>query len=209
MIDFLLSDINFAYLVALVIVLGLSLLEGLALLIGTSVVSLFDDMVDIDVDTDVTSGGITSLLGWLCLNKLPMLVWLVLMLTSFALIGIVYNYVIALSVDLAPLYWLSKPIALLGAGYATHILGSAIAKLIPKNQSSAVSSQGFGGKIATITIGKASQGNAAQAVLQDEYNQKHYVMVEPDQADQEFHQGVSVVLLEKHANIWLAAKLEQ
>ncbi|WP_371187493.1 OB-fold-containig protein [Thalassotalea maritima] len=211
MLDFILSDLNFVYNVALAIVVGLSLLEGLALLIGASIMSLLDDMVDLnlDVDADVTTGGLTSVLGWLCLHKLPLLVWLVIMLTSFALCGLTYNYIIASSLNIDVLYWLSKPFALLGAGFCCHYFGEAIAKIVPKNESSAVSVDGFVGKVATITIGKASKGNAAQAVLQDEFNQKHYVMVEPEQTQHTFPQGTTVVLLHKQANIWLASELKQ
>ena len=211
MINFLLSDINFAFTVCLFIVAGLALLEGVAVLVGASIMSMLDDMIDIDidVDSDVSSSGLTSFLGWLCLNKLPMLVWLVLILTSFALTGISYNYFVVSQFNFEFLTWLSKPVALFGACVLTHYFGDAIAKVMPKNESSAVSAEGFAGKLATITIGTASKGNAAEAMLKDEFNQKHYVMVEPDNHDQQFQQGTTVVLMEKAANVWLADKLEK
>lgn len=207
--QFFISDLNLPYTIALTIVFGVAMLEGLALLVGASLMSLLDDLVDINIDTDaeVSSGGLTSLLGWLCLNKLPLLVWLVLLLTSFALGGLIYNYIMVITVNLDILFWLSKPVALITALLSTHYLGEKIAKIIPKNESSATSTSEFAGRVATITLGKASIGNAAQAVLIDDYQQKHYVMVEPEQADQTFLQGSSVVLLEKKATSWTAASL--
>ncbi|TRX58087.1 DUF1449 family protein [Thalassomonas sp. M1454] len=187
------------------------MLEGLALLIGASLMSLLDDLVDIDIDTqaNISNGGLTSLLGWLCLNKLPLLVWLVLLLTSFALGGLIYNYIVITTIQFEFLFWLSKPVALITALISTHYLGARIAKVIPKNESSATSTTEFAGRVATITLGKASSGNAAQAVLIDDYQQKHYVMVEPEQKTQEFPQGTDVVLLEKKASSWIAASLKQ
>lgn len=64
------------------------------------------------------------------------------------------------------------------------------------------------GKVATITIGKASKGNAAQAMFKDDYNQKHYVMVEPEDENMFFSQGTTVVLMEKTANSWLAVEIK-
>lgn len=208
LIEFFLSDLNIIYSVSLAIVFGLALLEGVALLIGASVMSILDDLIDIDVDTEVSTNGLTSLLGWLCLNKLPMLVWLILILTSFSISGLVYNYTVANTLNLTVLFWFSKPIAVFGALMLTHYFGNAIAKIIPKNESSAVTTDSFAGKVATITLGKASKGNAAEAVLKDEYNQKHYVMVEPEDEMSCFNQGTAVVLMEKTANCWIAAEIK-
>ncbi|WP_171022312.1 OB-fold-containig protein [Thalassotalea litorea] len=209
MFDFLLNDVNFAFTVALTIVFGLALLEGVALVIGSSVMTLLDDLtgfdVDADMDADVSSGGLSSLLGWLCLDRLPLLVWLILILTSFGLSGLIYNYVVLSSFNVEILYWLAKPTALFCALIITHTCGDIIAKIVPKNESSAVSVSGFSGKVATITVGKARKGSAAQASLVDEFNQKHYVMVEPGDEQQEFLQGTKVVLLEKVESGWIAA----
>lgn len=211
MIDFLLNDLNIVFTISLLIVAGLALLEGVAVLIGASVIGMLDDFIDVDLSTDanVPQGGLSSLLGWLCLNRLPMLVWLILLLTGFALSGLIYNFLLVTNLNIELLFWFSKPVALIGSLYFTHFLGNIIAKIIPKNETSAVSSAGFSGKVATITVGKASIGNAAQAVLKDEFNQKHYVMVEPDNEQDIFPQGMDVVLIEKANTSWIAAKLEQ
>ncbi|TKB46377.1 YqiJ family protein [Thalassotalea mangrovi] len=211
MLNFLLSDVNFAFSVALTIVFGLALLEGIALVIGSSVMTLLDDLtgfdIDADVDADVSSGGLTSVLGWLCLDKLPLLVWLILMLTSFGLSGLIYNYLVLSSVNIELLYWAAKPVALFCALIITHTFGDAIARIIPKNETSAVSTIEFSGKVATITLGRARRGNAAEASLVDDFNQKHYVMVEPENDHDEFLQGTQVVLIEKANSSWIAAPL--
>ncbi len=202
MLAFFVADFNLPYSLALAIVIGLALIEGAGLLIGLSLISLFDDLIPIDLDVDANadlpSGGLTAFLGWLYFNQLPFLVWLLLFLTCFGVAGLTLNYIVNLTLII------SLPVTLLLAILASRFLGKHIAQIIPKNESSASSSTSFAGKLATITIGKASKGNAAEAVLHDEFNQKHYVMVEPEQEQQVFEQGTQVVLIEKQQNSWIA-----
>ena len=200
------ADYNLLYSSALFFVLCLAMLEGVGLLIGLSLASALDDLlpIDLDVDTDVplSSGGLSAVLGWLYLHRLPFLVWLLLFLTSFAMAGLTVNYMFVLPT------LLSFPIALVIAIVNCRILGKKIAMVMPKNESSAISSHSFSGKVATITVGKASKGNAAEAVLHDEFKQKHYLLVEPELQDQEFVQGTQVVLIEKLQNSWLAIEFK-
>ena len=58
-----------------------------------------------------------------------------------------------------------------------------------------------------ITIGKASFENPAEAMIYDSFNQKHYLMVAPESAQEVFIEGSEVVLLEKLENYWLATAL--
>jgi hypothetical protein len=204
LLAFFLADFNLPYSLALAIVIGLALIEGTGLLIGLSLGSLLDELFSIDVDLDATpelsTGGFTAVLGWLYFNQLPFLVWLLLFLSSFGITGLTLNYIINL-----PLL-ITLPVTLVVTLFVSRILGKGIANIIPKNESSASSNRSFAGKLATITIGQATKGNAAEAVLHDEFNQKHYVMVEPEQATQVFKQGTQVVLIEKHKSSWIAVE---
>ncbi len=204
LISFFSADFNLLYSSAIIFVLCLALLEGVGLLVGLSIASALDDLlpIDLDIDTELTSGGLNAIIGWLYLHRLPFLVWLLLFLTSFGMAGLSINYISVLP------SLISFPIALLFAIFSCRVVGKKIASIMPKNESSAISSHSFSGKVATITVGKASKGNAAEAVLQDEFNQKHYLMVEPEEQDQEFIQGTKVVLIEKLQNSWLAIEFK-
>ncbi|WP_026339261.1 OB-fold-containig protein [Psychromonas ossibalaenae] len=207
MLAFFLADFNLPYSSALAIVLGLAFIEGAGLIIGLSLGSLLDDLLpmdlDINADPNLPAGGLTAVLGWLYLKQLPFLVWLLLFLSGFGIAGLTLNFIINL-----PLF-LSLPFALLAAVFISRLLGRQIARIIPKNESSALSNTSFSGKLATITIGRASKGNAAEAVLHDEFNQKHYVMVEPEQESLVFEQGTQVVLIEKLKSSWTAVEFTQ
>lgn len=198
------ADFNLLYSSALLFVIFLALLEGGGLLIGVSLANALDDILPLEIDNDValSSGGVSAVLGWLYLHRLPFLVWLLLFLTSFGIAGLSLNYMTTLY------HFITLPIALLIAIFSCRFLGKKIANIMPKNESSAVSSGSFVGKIATITVGKARKGFAAEAVLQDKFKQKHYFLVEPEHEGLEFTQGTQVVLIEKLKNSWLVIEFK-
>lgn len=206
MISFFTADFNLLYSCALLLVIAFALLEGIGLLIGLSVISTLDDILpidlDIEVDTELSGGGLSAVLGWLYLHRLPFLVWLILFLTSFGIAGLSINYIVILP------SLISFPFALLIAIFSCRILGKQIATIMPKNESSAISSNSFAGKVATITIGTARKGNAAEAVFQDQFKQKHYLLVEPESQDQAFTKGTKVLLIEKSEHAWIAIEFK-
>lgn len=212
MLEFIFASANSPYSIALGIVLVLGLLEGLGVLIGISLSTIFDNLspfqIDVDIDADVASGGLTSIVGWLCLNRLPLMIWLVLLLTLFAIVGYTVNYTTASTIGYFLPSWLVFPFALFGGLLLTGKLGLQLAKVMPKNETSAVSEDSFGGRLAEITIGTARVGSPAEASVIDDFKQKHYVMVEPINSSEEFHQGSTVVLIEKGDSCWTATSVD-
>ena len=210
MFQFIFHDINLPYTIALTFILLLALLEGVFLLIGASVMEALDKVIPIDFDADIDlnteASGIVKLLGWLNIDKLPLLVWLVLLFTSFATSGYLVTYNVHNLFNFAVPFWLSSPVALIGMGLITHHLGLYISKIAPKEESSAINVDDFVGALATITLGSAKKSNPAEAMFKDKFNQKHYVMVEPESEGIEFTQGTKVTLIEKGTHSWLAQK---
>lgn len=211
MIEFLLADYNVYYAATLIFVVMLALIEGLGLIIGLSLMSALDDFfsLDVDADIDVTTGGLTSVWGWLCLNKLPVLIWLVIFFASFGVAGYTINYLtLTVFSSLLPVF-IGIFCAVFVAVFFTKFLSTPLAKLLPKNESSAQSNQSFVGLVGRITVGKASFENPAEAVIYDSFNQKHYVLVAPEFKEEEFKQGSEIVLLKKLESYWLAAAFNQ
>lgn len=212
MYEFLVADINTPFAIALGSVLILGLFEGIGLLVGLSIMSLFDQFspfemeVDVELEANVSSGGLTSVVGWLYLNRLPLLVWLVLFLSSFGVAGYTFNYLNLNMLALALPSFLASITAFVVAVFLTRAIGGPLAKLMPKNETSAVSTNSFTGLVAKITIGKATQNSPAEAVLTDQFNQKHYVLVAPETSDETFEQSQQVVLVEKQEKCWIAVK---
>lgn len=100
---FLVEQPNLPYTIAFACVLALGVFEVFALFIGLSMLSALDQWVpaDVEYDADVGAGGLTGIAGWLCLNRLPLLIWFVLALTSFAIAGYIVNFI---SVSVADFY---------------------------------------------------------------------------------------------------------
>jgi len=211
--------------VALVLMSAIGVLEGTAMVLGSGLSQFLDNLlpetdldldldVDIDLDTDGdidlsevgSASALSKLLGWLCLGKVPVLVLLVLFLASFGLIGITLQNVthnvtgiyLVPWVASIPTFFLSLPIV--------NIFGRGIAKVIPQDESSAISTKTFVGRVVTITLGTAEKGRPAQAKFQDRYGQSHYLMVEPDKSGEKFEQNDAVLLVRKAANIFIGIR---
>ena len=206
MFTFLLADMNLLYTLAISIVLLFLFLELLGLIVGISLLELLDNISPIDANSSlpITDGGVSNLLDWLCLTKLPMLIWLIIALTHFAIIGYSINYAVLTSLEWQPQLIFILPTTVFFTLIMTHFVGSALAQIIPNNETTAVSTSTFIGKAAKITIGTASSGNPAEALLLDDFNQKHYIMVEPEFEKEYLPKGTEVVIVEKLNGTWLA-----
>ena len=206
MIEFLLLETNTAFGIAFITVLLIAMMEMAGLLVGFSLSELFDQLISGSVDSASMHGGFSTLLGWFFLNKLPFMIWLVLFLSSFSISGYSANFIAIKSIDHTLPEIISLPITLIASCCFIRLAGNRFSALVGQKESSAVSSDSFSGKIASITLGKATLNNPAEAVLIDQYQQKHYIMVMPCSVQESFQQGDDVVLVEKQQSFWTAIK---
>ena len=86
---------------------------------------------------------------------------------------------------------------------AVRLLGGIAAKIIPKDETDAVSERSFIGRTATIVLGTARAGSPAQAKLTDKNGTVHYVMVEPDVTGGQFETGDSVLLVSQEKAVFI------
>lgn len=217
---------------AALIVLGLiATLELVGLLFGVAFSGLVDSALpDIELDADAdfemdaelggdggplhvdgpdmpdmpTGGPLSQFLSWLCVGKVPVLILLAAFLLGFGLSGLIIQEV---SQGLLGIYiWpiLVAIPALIVALPTTRYLGLSIAKIMPKEETDAVSRNAFIGAVATIIRGEAEQGKPAEAKLRDVNGTTHYILVEPDQTGLKFAQGNEVLLVKKSGSIFQA-----
>lgn len=138
-----------------------------------------------------------GLLGWLHLGKVPLTILLILFLSAFGLAGF------AAQMLARQLFgqFLPLPLAALGALFlavpAVRVLGGALGRILPRDETFAVSLDDLAGRIATVVTGTARQGRPAQARVRDALGRSHYVMVEPDHAGAEFPSGTEVLLVRR------------
>ena len=165
--------------------------EALALLIGAS--TSHWPTVTLPISPTVPRA---RLLGWLHFGKVPILVILVIFLTTFALGGFVAQFVAKQRDRVLP--------AVAGGGgarvrcrrcSASASSAGRWAGSSRKDETTAVSDASLVGRVGTIVIGTARAGRPAEARVRDEHGTSHYVMVEPEGPDQAFESGASVLLV--------------
>jgi len=209
MMEFVTAEQNLPFAVALVVMLGIALLEGVALAFGAGISSLLESLLpDLHLDVEGPDlhapGTMSHILGWLYFGKVPLLVVLILLLTCFGLSGlIIQSFAEALTGRLLP-GWLAAIPAFLLALPLVRWSATGIARILPQEESQAVSSDSFIGRVAVITLGTARVNSPAQARLNDKFGQTHYVMVEPDAAETEFAAGSHVLLIRRKGSLFIA-----
>lgn len=172
---------------ALILMILLAVVEVLGMLLAASPSSLLDSLIP-DVDG----------LGWLHVGRVPILVVVILWLTGFSLSGFAIQSV-AQSVTGAalPIWLASIPAVFLGLVNAS-LFGGVLARLVPADETRAVSEQSLVGQRGVVSEGMARRGLAAQAKVRDAHGHMHYVLVEPLDDEESFGEGVVVVLVNKN-----------
>ncbi|VWX57937.1 YqiJ family protein [Sphingorhabdus sp. 109] len=195
-IDFWLADENIVFAAALVLMVALGILQ----LIGFGG---FDSDFDMDADVDGTgvAGGLLSFLGW---GRLPFMILLVLFLMLFGLTGYAgQQFIQSLTGGLLPPL-LAGLGALLVALPLTGLLSRPLARIIPGDETSAVSIDDLTGRRAIIDIGTAKPGYPARAKVRDRHGHGHVLMVEPDNEDGIFLAGEEILLVRREGDIFKA-----
>lgn len=202
MTDVLLSPANFWFSISLIAVFFVFILELVSTVFGVSLLGLGDDFAELDGEGFLN----TSFANWLNINKVPFLIYLVILLTLFGLTGLIINGITASALGFTLPAFVSVPLAFVISLLVTARTVKIISGLLPSVESSAVNSDDFIGSVAEITIGKASRGNPAEAKFTDHYSQPHFVLVEPFEEEELFTQGERVILVKKNQHSWLATR---
>ena len=205
MLSFLLDDANFWFSCALGIVIALFILEMAGMFFGVSLLGLVDDQAALDADAD-SSSGFTEFGSWLALDRVPLLVWLVLLLTTFGSAGLTFNFLSLTLLDTYFARWLITLLAVIAGLFFTTRFGTFIARLLPKQESSATTADELVGTVGHITVGVARQNSPAEGKFIDAHGQPHYLLVEPLEPDEQFSQGEKILLIQKRDYRWLASR---
>ena len=188
---FLFSPDNVPFIAALVLMLLIGVVEALGLGGGLAMVDGIDGLDgDVNVETP-------SLLSWINVGRLPLLMLVVVFLFGFGMTGLIGQRLVAAILGQPGPWFLAAPLAFAVALPVTRVFGRGVARIMPRDETTAVSRDSLVGRVAVIVTGEAAQASAAQARVRDEHGQVHYVMVEPDNPADVFKQGS--VLLVRHA----------
>lgn len=218
MFEFILLAENTPFAVALAIMFGIAALEGVATLLGFAFSNTLDALMpDLDVDIDIASepsldlhaelnapSALYQLLDWMHIGRVPVLILLIVFLTGFGLSGLAMQSLVhGATGSLLPGAVISIP-AFLVAFPIVRACGNLLSKIMPKDETDAISEESLIGHIATITLGTAKAGSPAEAKVRDIHGTTHYLMVEPDSDDVEFATGSSALLIQKKGAVFIA-----
>lgn len=201
--------------------LAIGALELFALLVGFSPSAAVEaalpdvdlpeapEMAAPDVPAPVEVGPFSQILGWFSVGRVPILVLLVIALTSFSVAGYAVQWT-ATGLVGAPLEaGLAALPALVAAAYSTRWLGRWLGRIFPRDHSEAASRSDLIGSYATIIRGTALRGQPAEARTTDLRGRTHYILLEPSDAGQSYTAGDRVFLVGQERNIYRAVtKLE-
>lgn len=164
---------------------------------------------DFDVDGDLDAGGLGDALAALFgLGRVPLMIWLACLLLLFGTVGLIGQAWLTnlLGAPLSP-GW-----AALGAGAAAVPLNSLamrpLAAVLPKDETTAVTLDELLRRDAEIQIGTARAGSPARARVVDIHGQAHFVMVEPQDADQQLNAGDTVLLVRREGETFYGVQYE-
>ncbi|APV50302.1 hypothetical protein BWI17_11725 [Betaproteobacteria bacterium GR16-43] len=184
------------YLIATLVMLSIAALEGVALLVGMSASHWLDSLFD-HHGADVDGVAADSWLGWLHVGRVPLLVLIVVFLAAFAVIGFAANIVVHALFGFFIPSVIGAPAALVASLPVVRVTGRVLSRVLPKDQSAAVSLDSLVGRIAVVMGGNAKMGYPAEARVTSEFGQTIYVQVEPDHADTTFGASEQVLLVKR------------
>lgn len=195
---------NLFFSVSLCLMLLLGIIEILLLIIGTSSQGFLDQFMpdslfdthhpDFNLDTEQSLW--VQFLDWLYLGRIPVVIWLIIFLTTYALFGLIVQGLFFQWTESYFALWIIAPASLFLCMPIVRLVAALIAKILPQDETTAIHSNELIGLTAEIILGEAKQNYPAQAKVKDQYGLTHYVMVEPE-TDITFSQGQSVILTNK------------
>ena len=199
------ADHNLPFSAALVLMGVLAVIQ----LIG-----LGDLAPDADLDSDVDADGglgsagfADSLASIIGMGRVPFTIWLACLLMLFAGLGFGVQ---ALAEGLlgAPLYsWLAAAFAGVAALPATGVIVRPLGRILPQDETTAVSVDSLVGRRAMISIGTAAHQSPARGQVKDRHGRTHQVMIEPHDTAQALPAGEEVLLVRREDDIFYAVML--
>lgn len=170
---------------ALVLMLAIGAIEALGLGLG-----------DLGLDVDVDAGP----LDWLGVGRVPVLVLLVAFLAAFGSLGLAGQQAATALTGGLITPWIAVPAAFVAALPVTSLLARLLARVLPRDETTAFEIDDLVGRAGTIVVGHARSGAPARTRVVDPHGQPHHVLVEPNDPATSFEEGDTVLLVRREGD---------
>lgn len=178
--EFFTSDANLPFLGALVVLIGIGLLEIFSLLVGYS----FMDTTDMDTDIDVDADGILGdALHWVGFGRVPVLVVIALFAGIFSIAGFTLNHIALHTIGVALVPMLSVSLAFVIALPILSRASRMVARFLPKDETNVVTLESLVNRHGVVISGNATDISVAFARVYDAHSVQHVVRIRSASGD--------------------------
>jgi membrane protein implicated in regulation of membrane protease activity len=200
MIDHFLQPEVRPFAIAAVMIGIVGAIETLSMLIGVSLSELLGKAISVDHDSDST---FVNALCWLNVGGVPLLVFILLALGLFSIAGFLIQD--AARLVMAPL---PASIAALGAVAVSLPLLRAstreVARLIPQDETYAVSLSDLIGRVGQVVVGPLDQGLPGRVRVKDVHDNWHTVTASAAPDSPPLQKGARVLLVDCRDRLFIA-----
>jgi hypothetical protein len=200
MSDILLAPDVRPFAVAAAIMATLGGIELLSMLVGLSIGELVGHDVTVEADSHTGLGG---LFLWINAGRLPLLILIILALGVFSIEGFLLQG-IAHAVGAAVPVGVAALAAGVGSIPLVRTASRGISRIIPRDETYAVSDADFVGKVAVVSIGPLDQGLPGRVRLKDVFGNWHTVSARASPSSQALPVGASVLLVDRDTRSFIA-----
>jgi membrane protein implicated in regulation of membrane protease activity len=199
--DLLLSGSYQPFIIAGLVMTGLVVIETASLIAGFSLSQFIEQSLDPDAfdgyHADVGEAGFTgSLLGWINAGRVPLLIFIITWLASFAAAGFIIQ-TLTMSI-LAPLPVLvAGLVAFCLAAPATRFTTRLVSYIVPREETYAVSNDDLVGRVAEVTLSPLDQGPARRVKVRDTHGNWHFPMAKAADGQRPIPVGVQDLLVDR------------
>jgi hypothetical protein len=198
--DILLAPDVRPFAVAAAIMVALGGIELLTTLVGFSVSQLVG--LDASVEAD-SHHGLDGLFLWINAGRLPLLILIILALGVFSIEGFLLQG-IAHSIGAAVPVVIAALVAAAGSIPVIRATSRGLARIIPRDETYAVSDADFIGKVALVSVGPLDQGLPGRVRLKDVFGNWHTVAARASPDSMALPVGASVLLVDRDAKSFIA-----
>src|ERR1700710_301967 len=198
--DILLAPDVRPFAIAAAIMMALGAIELLTTLVGFSLAELVGKDVAVEADSHTGLGG---LFLWINAGRLPLLILLILALGVFSIEGFLLQGVAHMIGTAVPVA-IAALVAAAGSIPVIRTTSRGLSRILPRDETYAVSESDFVGKVAVVSIGPLDQGLPGRVRLKDVFGNWHTVAARADPASQALPVGARVLLVDRDARSFIA-----
>jgi hypothetical protein len=196
--DILLAPEVRPFAIAAAIMVALGAIEFLTTLVGFSLAEFFGKEAAVEADS-----GLSGLFFWINAGRLPLLILLILALGVFSIAGFLLQGVAHMVGTAVPVA-IAAIAAAAGSIPVIRTTSRGLSRIIPRDETYAVSESDFVGKVAVVSIGPLDQGLPGRVRLKDVFGNWHTVAARASLDSAPLPVGASVLLVDRDARSFVA-----